>query len=386
VDLFLIKSWKIPAPDEATVFTGGSAANPVKISQWTVWAQMVWVINMNQVPLDPKTQAKYHYSVFWETPYYQIGIEQEQDSVSYISPSYADSEKVMISGNYTFDPSLPSLFVVKDSVWTGGIFDPNVCFVVDWSENTFSSASWSCTSKSQMPLSSFDESLVGYWDMETTTWGKLKDLSGNGNHGIFTWSNLPSSTWWIMGKWINFSGSWYIEVLNSPSLNPEKDISLVATIIYKNSPFTSGNIWIVEKTYSWFIQPYYQYKLWITPNNNSNNLKWSLWSTYTLNWASRYSVYKNSTSFYDWQSVNIVSTYDGKRLKLFLNWIKMVESNLEGKIDKYSSNLCFWKAFCSLNWSNSNYYYLYGIIDDVKIYNRALSDQEIAQQARIAGF
>jgi len=390
VDLFLTKSWKIPAPDEATAFTGGSTNNPVKISQWTVWAQMVWVINMNQIPLDPKTQAKYHYSVFGETPYYQIGIEQEQDSLWYFAPAFAESEEVMISWNYRLDPSLPSLFVVKDSVWSGGIFDPSVCFVVEWSENTFSSASGACEKKSQMTLSSLDKSLVWYWDMETIYMSGsnkyMKDLSGHGNDGIFTWTILPSSTWWIMGKWINFSGSWYIEVLNSPSLNPTKEISLVATIIYKNSAFTSGNIWIIEKTYSWFTEPYYQYKLWLTPNNNSSVLQWALWSSYSIKWQRIGVGYNNLNSFYDWQAINLVSTYDGRITKIYINWDKKAERIVENDlgIDIYTSNLCFWKAFC---WFNStSYYYLHGIIDDAKIYNRALSDQEIAQQARIAGF
>jgi len=231
VDLFLTKSWKIPAPDEATAFTGGSADNPVKISQWIVWAQMVQVINMNQVPLDPKTQAKYHYSVFGETPYYQIGIEQEQDWVSYISPSYADSEEVMISGNYTFDPSLPSLFVIEDSVVNWGLFGTWVCFVLDGWENTFETENEDCETKTQLLEKGFDKSLVGYWSFDETWfavpnhryWGNnfYKDYSWNNFHAFNSWTIqwawfvAPTQTGWYIWKALYFtSGSiflWWLE-------------------------------------------------------------------------------------------------------------------------------------------------------------------------------
>jgi len=228
VDIFLTKSGKIPIPDVAQSFTGGSASNPIKIQQWIVWSQMIQAINMNQIPLAPLTQEKYHYSVFWDGIYYQIGTEKENSDLWYISKTFADIKTTMIAGNYRMDPSLPSLFVVNNTVWTGGIFDPSVCFVVDGWENTFASNSWSCMKKSDMLASGLDMSLVGYWDMETlTSDGKLKDLSGNGNDGTLSWT-----TTWKSNNW-----QWQL-------LNDQKDYIDVGKI----------NISLSENTFSLLFQ------------------------------------------------------------------------------------------------------------------------------------
>jgi hypothetical protein len=54
------------------------------------------------------------------------------------------------------------------------------------------------TLKKDISLKTLDSSLVGYWDMETTTLSGgvtlLKDLSGNGNDGVFSGTVLPTST------------------------------------------------------------------------------------------------------------------------------------------------------------------------------------------------
>jgi len=42
-----------------------------------------------------------------------------------------------------------------------------------------------CYEKS-VSLKNLDNSLVGYWDMETLSGILLKDLSGNGNEGVFS--------------------------------------------------------------------------------------------------------------------------------------------------------------------------------------------------------
>lgn len=140
---------------------------------------------------DPVTKAPYNYSVFGNGLYYQIGIDFE-NPLSYhtgipgIETVFADSgvKYSKLSGSYKFDPSLPSLFFLTGAQNTasGGIFSPDVCFVMNnVSTNTFSSSSSGCLAKKNMNLKDMDISLVGYWDMETLTGTMLKDLSGNRN-------------------------------------------------------------------------------------------------------------------------------------------------------------------------------------------------------------
>jgi len=384
VDLFLTKSGKIPAPDEATAFTGGSADNPVKISQWTVWAQMVQVINMNQVPLDPKTQAKYHYSVFWETPYYQIGIEQEQDSVSYISPTFADLQDVMISGNYTFDPSLPSLFVIEDSVVSWGLFGTWVCFVVDGGLNTFKTENEDCETKTQLLEKGFDTSLVGYWDMESTTWGKLKDLSGNGNHGTFSGTEItPNFTWWLAWKSLCFNQTWtgYIVIPNKENLNFSWAFSL--SLYFNTSSLSGWNLFSKRDTttdwYRFVLQPW-----------NGVGFETGFMYNSSVPIGKYFRVLNTSSKSFDLNSwYSLVALKDSNwEYRIYINWKKVWVQKGEMYPIINNSDLILGAFVRPSSYPNIFYNNVFFVwkMDEVKLYNKVLSDQEIAQQARIAGF
>jgi len=385
LELFVLKAWKYPEPDNLVSYTWWTS----EIKQWIVWENVTRNIALDKIIKDPLTDDNYVYSIFWKWQYYQLAADQENIDTALIQSTYASAPVTsIVKWNYKFDPSLPSLILVPSSVSWSWIFDPNVCFVLDWWKNTLNN----CVEKKlEMNLDEFDTGLVWYWDMETTFSSGgidyLKDLSGNGNYGVFEWTMTYSSsfTWWTIGNWLNFNGDWYIEILDSISLNPNNNnITLISTFIYKISPYISGNTWIIEKTYTSLVEPYYQYKLWLTPNNHNTYNNWALSSTFSINEIRASDTYSNINPFYDWQLVNFVSTYNGQTMKFYLNGNNVNEINLIWELWQYSSNLCFWKSFCSL--SNSPSEYLYAIIDDIKIYNRALSDEEILQQARIAGF
>jgi hypothetical protein len=155
-------------------------------------------------PLDPLTKTEYVYSVLGNGQYYQLGAEAENTLARAVFPlveeAYASGPKTaLVKGNYTSDPSLPSLIVIPSSVpggvGSGGIYSPNVAFVTNGSVTNLISSSTGYTLKKDISLKNLDSSLVGYWDMETlTSSGLLRDLSGNGNDGVFSGTILPSST------------------------------------------------------------------------------------------------------------------------------------------------------------------------------------------------
>jgi hypothetical protein len=119
------------------------------------------------------------YSVLGNGQYYQIGAEAENTLSRTILPLmeevYADGPKTaLVKGNYTSDPSLPSLIVIPSSVpavGSGGIFSPNVAFVTNGSTTNFVSTSTGYVMKKDMVLKNQDSRLVGYWDMETLCFG-----------------------------------------------------------------------------------------------------------------------------------------------------------------------------------------------------------------------
>jgi hypothetical protein len=110
------------------------------------------------------------------------------------------------------------------------------------STNTFSSTSTGCIAKKSMSLGSLDSSLVGYWDMETLTGGLLKDLSGNGNDGVFSGTVLPTSTGGYLGKGYYFSGSGIIESVQAIDYHASKELTIEA--IYQVTNTSSMTGWI----------------------------------------------------------------------------------------------------------------------------------------------
>ena len=88
----------------------------------------------------------------------------------------------------------------------------------------------------------------------------------------------------------------------------------------------------------------------------------------------------------EWRYYLWTMSYDWNELKSYLNWIliskRIVTDPIYWEPTAYKW-LLFWRAMYN---TSSNLADFNGIIDDIKIYNRALSDLEIKQQAKIAGF
>lgn len=213
IELAVVTQGNAPIPTGAVSYTGGSVTLQMGTVTNTTLPRMSGDFS------DPVTKAPYNYSVFGNGNYYQLGIDFE-NPLSYtigipgIETVYATDDSLKyskLSGNYLFDPSLPSLFPIPATINTasGGIFSPDVCFVMNnVSTNTFSSTSTGCLVKKNMTLNNLDNSLVGYWDMESlTSSGLLKDLSGNGNDGVFSGTIVPTSTGGYIGKGYFFTKS-----------------------------------------------------------------------------------------------------------------------------------------------------------------------------------
>ncbi len=366
LELFTIKTWTYPEPDSATTYTWWTNSS---IKQWVIWENVVRNISMNAIPLDPKDKTNYVYSVFWNNSYYQVATEKENLSASIINTVYADSKSAIVKWNYKIDPSLPSLIVVPSSVTGSWIFDPKVCFVVDGWKNTLNN----CVEKKEdMKLKDFDSSLVWYWDMESWTWNILYDLSGNENNGNKGGTVLPFSTWWIIWKWHYFalSGSVIIPTFNTGSYTN------VLKNWYTISAIVSREVWnsIQWRIIGWFAAP-----LLMWDNNtwtywNIQITQYNSWWTYdkaAITWMN----YTNKFSIIHW-------SYNGNKIILYVNWKMVREENTTLPIIPASS-----LSLVTIgNYNDSKTYWFKWIIDDIKIYNRALSDEEIAQQARIAGF
>jgi hypothetical protein len=203
--------------------------------------------------------------------------------------------------------------------------------------------------------------LVGWWPFN----GNANDESGNGNNGTVNGATLTADRFGNAGKAYGFDGiNDFIEVNNSPTLSPTLiSISLWVNpagyylngvddanyIVGKGPDFNQGHYSLHYKTISKKARP--------SLGPGSSGLYVNSNSDITVN---------------NWR--HILSTWDGNEMKIY------IDGSLENSITNSgfvlgtnSDNLFFGSMAANSTWP----YWLNGKIDDIAIYNRALTQQEI---------
>ncbi|MDD4151608.1 MAG: sialidase domain-containing protein, partial [Candidatus Gracilibacteria bacterium] len=286
-----------------------------------------------------------------------------------------------------------------------------VCFVIDGGTNLVTSNSGTCTAKYKMSLKDYDSSLVGYWDMETTTGGLLKDLSGNGNNGTGSGGVIIGGTGGRVGNATLFnSGSKdCFEILDSNilDLNGKFTISVIVNFL---GNLANGDMEILSKTKgsasAIIFEPYrfgigYMSGQYISPTTNfiDNGNFYTKGTTISNNdgtnngflsivqsgsyipYVYERDIFRQSMNYISNQFINITISYNYGINKIYFNGNLLMSYN--------GINKDIWNSDGSLligKRGGTASGIFNGTIDDIKIYNRALSDQEIAQQSKIAGF
>lgn len=195
-----------------------------------------------------------------------------------------------------------------------------------------------------------DTGLVGYWsfngpDLSGTT---AFDRSGKGNNGTLT--NGPTVTEGKSGQALNFNGS-------------SNYVTMGYVLSFSGTQSLSMSAWIkpnvTNVSYQTLVGKELDYKLDLDSGGKVNFLLGNSWGR---NFAS-------DTSLVAGNWYHIVATYDGTNKKMYINgsWDKTVAStgNISG--NSYQFNI---------GQRNSDDYFN-GIIDEVRIYNRALTQAEV---------
>jgi hypothetical protein len=206
------------------------------------------------------------------------------------------------------------------------------------------------------PISS---KLVAHWKFDEGHGEIAHDYVG-GNHGTLSGTTIPE---WTndgkIGKALNFSeSSGYVSVANNQSLDITGELTISAWINLATLD-DGANFALVDRG------NYSQYQLKV---DNSRKVVASLWHNSTR----RNYCYGqgNSIGLGQWEHVAI--TYDGTgTVKSYLNGKKQCSHTRDdGPIDAKVATLQIGKA---------SSYYWNGFIDEVKIYNTALTQEEILQ-------
>ena len=205
---------------------------------------------------------------------------------------------------------------------------------------------------------SADEALVGYWAFEEGEGEDVKDLSGLGNDGI-----IMGQTEWKQGKLgtaLAFfkDGQGYVEIVDNETLDIADQITMTAWIkpsdIYIGDDWTERNC-IVAKKRAYYLDI-----------SETGNLAFYLYNVQPQEWLF------GDTDMTDFLNnwVHVAAVYDGGDQKLYVNGSLDASFIKSGTITVNEDNL-------TIGWVDNNRYFD-GIIDEVMIWSRALTEEELS--------
>jgi O-glycosyl hydrolase len=200
-------------------------------------------------------------------------------------------------------------------------------------------------------------SLVGYWKFDEGTGTTTTDSSGHGNNGTLV--NSPTWATGKTGKALSFNSTTQkVDVGNSSTLNPTSAISVQAWIYtkaYTNYPR------IISKETTTIADPY---ALELT---SSNNIRFFVGDGATETGTPDINV----TLLNTW--VHVVGTYDGQNIKIYINGVLKGQTPKTGAIPLKTT-----KVLIGSNPSSNRSFN--GTIDDVKVWNKALTASEVLSE------
>ena len=199
-----------------------------------------------------------------------------------------------------------------------------------------------------------DPTLAGWWKFDEGSGATANDSSGNENHGTFN-----GDPQWVNGKFgkaLKFDGgSDYLDVPDSDSLDINGDqLSIVAWI--------NGESWslakhIVRKIADEAASPIYVFR--VQPDQVRAILSTSAGNT----------TIQGATVLPTNEWVHVALAYDGGEARIYVNGELDVSSNVSGEITQSNNELRIGLGDPAG--------YFHGTIDDVRIYNKALTQEGI---------
>jgi len=205
--------------------------------------------------------------------------------------------------------------------------------------------------------------LVGYWSMEEGNGSLTKDLSGNGNNGT-----LISSPTWVSGKLgnaLSFSGANYVEASTSNTLSIGSNQITVSVWV---KPTAGDYRTILSKGYS---SSDGGYAIRMTRDSEPTKAFFQVYNAAgTIGSAGTYSNIKNGV----WS--HLIGTYDGSQVCFYVNGV------LDGSCGALTGNIktnSLPVRLGKLATSGGTTEFYVGLVDEARIYNRAISTSEIKQ-------
>ncbi len=204
--------------------------------------------------------------------------------------------------------------------------------------------------------------ILGYWPLDEGVGCLTYDISGN-HEGSLEPSCPTNSPLWVQGK-VNTAllfdgGDDMVVVENSPALNPTNELTITAWVRW-DSPPENGNEWatIINKNGD------SQYR--IQHNRINEYFEFAIRTSSGNRWII------STTSPQEDVWYHVAGTYDGEDLKIYVNGVMENSTNWSGSINTSNAPLVFGNRI----WGDRGFD---GIIDEIGLWGRALTDAEIEE-------
>lgn len=207
------------------------------------------------------------------------------------------------------------------------------------------------------PLHPLARGLVGCWLMNEGAGSSVHDISGKNNHG-----SLVNNPKWVgsnLGGGLDFSGATdRVNCGNDDSLNVTK----ITIELWMNSPGTTG-------TYQFVIDKFYDTGFGVSITTGRG-----IRPFFNINGTMRFITSNDNIEWGKWN--HIVTTFDGSTWIIYLNSRNVKEStSFSGPIGANNYDL-------NIGQYTVGGYVYNGLVDIVRIYDRALSAREVKQLYR----
>jgi hypothetical protein len=201
--------------------------------------------------------------------------------------------------------------------------------------------------------------------------GNANDVSGQGNNGTVNGATLTTDRFGNANSAYSFNGtSNFIEVPDNNLLDVSNNFTI--SLWMKISDYAVALSSDPQSTVLSKPKPGFSTGYCISAYYNLNNNKFSFNSV--INSTQIYQTSNSAPPLNTW--INVIYTYDGISSKLYKNRVLESSSNVKYSLPNSTSSLFFGKEFDNASTSKR---YFKGLIDDIGIWNRALTTQEITQ-------
>lgn len=369
---YFYSSWTLPYPDDKISIVINWVSN-VMGYQWYYWKILNDILKNSSIPTDPEwSYYTYRLDSTWKKFQIMWLFENEKIHELYMpwttqNPNIKKPKLIWENLWVILDNNLNPIQNITEikTLWYLDIASTTNTYNVYMNDDTNIIWTWLKLSTILIAndnlVSQKDNALISYWAIDERNGPIIKDFSKNNNTWIL--SGIVTRNEWLKqyAIWFTKGKSGFIQVNNSSSLQPTNAISISVRIKPGNTYWEWENTGIICKgIISW------------TPDYCITHETRTWFDNKKIYWYINWTAAKITTSLDridSWQ--HIVLTYDKTNLKIYINWTLKETLSYTSNINTSTSPIYIWKA------DTSSQYYKWNI-DEIRIYNRALSTEEIS--------